>query len=396
MAISHPAPQPLLKALPAVLLTVAVFFLNFLTRITLAPLMPVVESELGFSHAQAGTVFLALGVGNGIGLLLSGFLSREVGHRRTVGISSLIVGCFAMFASQAWSCDSLQWSFLLLGVSVGLYLPSGIGVVTSLVRKEDWGKTLALHETAPNTAFVAAPLLAEALLLVWGWRSSLVLLGGAQLLLGAYFLKFGRGGDYPGVTPFSKEAGTVVRSLRFWLLIACFVWAVGMAMGPYSMMPLYLIEDHGYTRETANHLLAVSRCAAVFTAFLGGWLTDRMGVKPVMTVYFAICGLATVLLGAAKGPLLVAAVILQPVCTVLFFPAGFTLLAKMFNPRERNAALAFLGPTNAVFGVGLMPWVLGILGEQGEFATGFIFQGAGCLLLLLLVPLLPGEENPNR
>jgi len=113
-------------------------------------------------------------------------------------------------------------------------------------------------------------------------------------------------------------------------------------------------------------------------------------------VYFAICGLATVLLGAAKGPLLVAAVILQPVCTVLFFPAGFTLLAKMFNPRERNAALAFLGPTNAVFGVGLMPWVLGILGEQGEFATGFIFQGAGCLLLLLLVPLLPGEENPNR
>ncbi|WP_147818954.1 MFS transporter [Salidesulfovibrio onnuriiensis] len=384
--------RPLARTLPAVLLVVFLFFLNFLTRITLGPLMPVVEAELGFSHAHAGGVFLALGMGNGIGLFLSGFLSREIGHRRTVGWSAVIVGCMALVASHAWSHQSLQWIFLALGVCVGLYLPSGIAVVTSLVRKEDWGKTLSLHELAPNTAFIAAPLLAELVLLWWGWRSSLALLGGCQLLLGAYFLRFGTGGDFPGVTPFSSEAGVVLRSVRFWLLVVCCAWAVGMALGPYSMMPLFLIEEHGYTREAANQLLAVSRVAAVFVSLLGGWLTDKWGAKPVMTVYCFCCGLATILLGSAQGGLLVVAVLLQPVCTVIFFPAGLTLLSKMFDPGKRTAAISFMGPINAILGVGVIPWGLGILGERGDFSLGFIFLGACCLLLLLILPLLPREE----
>lgn len=383
---------PLRSILPAVLLVVSIFFLNFLSRIALAPLMPVVEADLGFSHAHAGAVFFGLGVGNGIGLFLSGFLSRRIGHRSTVGWSAVIIGSIALLASQSWSPQSLQWSILFLGIGAGLYLPSGIAAVTSLVRREDWGKTLALHEMAPNTAFVVAPLLAEALLLWFEWRSSLILLGGSQLLLGFYFLKKGRGGDFPGVTPFSSQAKSILRDRKFWLLICCFVWAIGIALGPYSMLPLYLTGDHGFSRETANQLLAASRFTAIFVTFLGGWLTDRLGAKPVMTVFFTSCGLTTILLGMAEGWLLVAAVMVQPLCTVLFFTPAFTLMSKMFDHQERSVAIGFMGPINATFGVGVIPWVLGILGDQGHFSTGFMVLGMGSLLMLFIIPLLPKEQ----
>lgn len=384
--------KPLMQALPAVLLVVSIFFLNFLSRIILTPVMPVVEVELGFSHADAGSVFFCLGVGNGLGLFLNGFLSREMGHRRTAGWSAIIIGTVALTASQAWSFHSLQLAILLLGVAAGLYLPSGIAAVTSLVRKEDWGKALALHEMAPNTAFVVAPLLAEVLLIWFEWRSSLMLLGTLQLFLGAYFLKFGRGGDYPGVTPFSRQAVTILRQPQLWLLILCFVWAVGVALGPYSMMPLYLTSDHGFSREAANQLLAVSRFAAIFVTFLGGYLADRWGAKPVMIVFFIGCGMTTFLLGVASGSLLVAAVMLQPVCTVLFFTPAFTLLSKMFDPEERNVAIAIMGPVNATFGVGVIPWVLGMLGDVGHFSTGFMVLGILCMALLVVVPLLPSDR----
>ena len=75
---------------PIIFLT-AIFFLNFLARIVLAPLMPVIEADLGLDHAEAGSLFLLISAGYFVSLLGSGFLSSRVTgpedrhglHRRT-------------------------------------------------------------------------------------------------------------------------------------------------------------------------------------------------------------------------------------------------------------------------------------------------------------------------
>ena len=72
-------------ALPVVLFVDAIFFFNFISRMILASLMPVIELDLGFSHAGAGQLFLTLAFGTGAGLLLNCFISRTVNHRKTVG-----------------------------------------------------------------------------------------------------------------------------------------------------------------------------------------------------------------------------------------------------------------------------------------------------------------------
>lgn len=377
------------STLPAVVFVTSIFFCNFLSRVILAPLMPVIQADLGFTHAGAGHLFLALAMGNGIGLLLSGFISRAVNHRKTVGISAMLVGVVALLAPMAVTYATFMGALLALGVSVGLYLPSGIATITSLVRKEDWGKTMAVHELAPNISYVAAPLLAEAVLFFFDWRTALSLLGVTQVCLGLWFIKSGRGGEFPGMIPGPSMVLSIVRRPIFWMLVLMFSLAVGASIGPYSMMPLYLVDAHGYTREEANHLLAMSRIMACFSPFIAGWITDRWGARPAILLYFVLTGSSLVVLGLATGKLLVAMVLMQPVFSVILFAPGFTILSMVFPPESRSVAVALMGPLNAVIGIGIFPTFLGHMGDAGHFDTGFLLQGCLLLAAISFLPILP-------
>ena len=90
------------------------------------------------------------------------------------------------------------WLILLvlaggLGMAAGLYLPSGIATLTTLVDMRHWGKAIAIHELAPNLSFVTAPLVAEAILAWFSWRLAFALLGIAALGLAAVFYRYGKG-----------------------------------------------------------------------------------------------------------------------------------------------------------------------------------------------------------
>jgi NNP family nitrate/nitrite transporter-like MFS transporter len=380
---------PFRAALPAVLFVTAIFFLNFLSRVVLAPVMPVIQADLGFAHTGAGVLFLALGAGNALGLLLSGFVSRAVTHRRAVGISALLVGGCALVLPMARTYPWLLVAVFALGVSVGFYLPSGIATVFSLIRKGDWGKAMAVHELAPNLAYVVAPVLVEAVLLRFDWRVALYLLGAAQICLGLWFIRRGRGGDFPGVVPGPAVTLRIVRRREFWMLVLFFSLGVGASVGPYSMLPLYLVDAHGFSREAANRLLAESRVLACLAPFVAGWITDRWGPRPAILLYLVLAGGGLLALGLASGPSLVAAALFQPTVSVLMFAPGFTVLSTVFAPQERSVAVALMGPLNALIGLGVVPTFLGAMGDAGHFHHGFMVQGCLLLAATALVPMLP-------
>lgn len=385
--------EPFKTALPALLFVTSIFFFNFISRVVLAPLMPVIQQDLGFSHAGAGELFLALAIGNGVGLLLSGFISRIVNHRKTVGISGVLTGIMAMVTPLAESYAMLLTTLLGLGLAVGLYLPSGIATITSLVRKDDWGKSLAVHELAPTLSFIAAPILAEAILFFFHWRAVFYLLGGLQICLGLWFLRGGRGGDFPGMIPGPRMVWKIIKRPMFWILVLFFSMAVGASVGPYSMLPLYLVNDHGYTREAANHLLSISRILTCFGPFVAGWITDKWGPRPSILIFLFFTGTTLVALGLATGDFLVSAVLLQPLSTVFMFAPGFTMLSMSFIPEHRSVCVSLMGPINAVIGIGLVPTFLGHMGDAGQFDTGFLLFGMLVLSAMLFLPLLPkGKE----
>jgi len=381
--------QPFRAALPAVILVAMIFFLNFISRVVMAPLMPVVQQDIGFTHAGAGYLFLALAGGNAFGLLLNCVVSRAMSHRKTVAFSAFMTGSMALAIPLAEAYAVLLVSMFGLGIAAGLYLPSGIAVVTSLVRSGDWGKTMAMHELAPALSFVVAPLLAEAALFLLDWRSVFTALGSAQVLMGLWFSRAGRGGEFPGLVPGPAVVTAIVKRPVFWLLVLFFSLAIGSAIGPYSMLPLYLVDSHGYSRTSANQLLSYSRILACFMPFLAGWITDRRGPKPAIGLFLGLTGSALVLLGVASGPLLVAVALMEPLFTVFMFAPGFTMLSMSFPPEQRSIAVALAGPFNALLGMGLIPTFLGHMGDLGRFDMGFLILGGVLLSGLSLLPFLP-------
>ena len=142
-----------------------IFFVNFLSRIVLSPLLPVIEKDLGLGHTAAGVFFMMIALGYAAGLIGSGFLSARIAHRRTIALAAVFCGCALFVIAASHTLWMIHAGLLLIGVSTGMYLPSGITAITSAIDSAHWGKAISVHEFAPSLAYIAAPLIVEALLL---------------------------------------------------------------------------------------------------------------------------------------------------------------------------------------------------------------------------------------
>ena len=97
-------------------------------------------------------------------LLGSSFVSSRLGHRKTIILSTVALGVALLFIGLSRQLWMVRSGFFARGMAAGLHLPSGISTLTELVNPRHWGKAISIHELAPNSSFVAAPLLAEVLL----------------------------------------------------------------------------------------------------------------------------------------------------------------------------------------------------------------------------------------
>ena len=359
-----------------ILLIASIFLLNFTARIIVAPLLPTIEKDLGFSHGDAGSLFLFLSFGYFISLLGSGHISSRITHRKTISVSAIAVGTALALISFNKSLFAMRFCVFLLGISAGTYLPSGITTVTSLVNPKHWGKAVAIHELAPNLSFVLTPLLVEMLLHWFVWRNILFLVGLVSVIMGFAFARFGRGGNFLGEAPNFSSIKTILEIPAFWILIFLFGLAITGSLGIYNMLPLYLVTEHGLSQEWANSLVGISRISTLGMAFLAGWATDRFGPKTIMVSVFLVTGILTLLLGIVSADWIAIVVFLQPMLAVCFFPAGFAALSLISTPENRNVAISLTIPIAFVLGGGAVPALIGIMADKGYFAWGISLAGA--------------------
>ena len=370
------------------LLIASIFLLNFTARIIAAPLLPTIEKDLGFSHGDAGSLFLFLSMGYFISLLGSGHISSRMTHRKTIAVSAIAVGTALSLISFSNSLFAMRCCVFVLGISAGIYLPSGITTVTSLVNPKHWGKAVAIHELAPNLSFILTPLLAEMLLYWFMWRNILFFIGMVSVMMGIVFFQFGKGGNFLGEAPNFSSIKRIFRIPAFWILMALFSLAITSTLGIYNMLPLYLVTEHGMSLDWANGLVGTSRISTLGMAFLGGWATDRFGPKSVMIGVFIVTGMLTLLIGMVSTPWIAAIVFLQPVLAVCFYPAGFAALSIISSAENRNMAISLTIPVAFVLGGGVVPALIGVMADHGCFSLGISLSGAliiaGFFLLFFL------------
>ncbi|WP_300673499.1 MFS transporter [Desulfoluna sp.] len=380
------------SALPWIIVITCLYFLSFFARSILSPLLVPMEIDFSASHGQAAGLMFFLSIGFGVALALAGVVSSRIRHRWVLSMAMGIIGGSLLMLSRAPGIDQARVAFFLFGIGSGLYLPSGMATLASVVDDRFWGRAIAIHELAPNLAFILAPLVVEVTLGSMDWRGCLKSMCIVCCLGGVLFLKFTRGGNEYGTPPNTKTVPLIIRRPAFWAIMVLLGLAVGLEAGPYSIMPLFLVSEKGMSPFAANHMLSTTRLITPLMALTGGWLADRMRISTILAVTLFGSALSLAGMGLLTGTGLSGAIMLQACMPALMFPAVFKSVTEIFGVREQSLVLSLSMPIAYVFAIGLVPTFLGLCGDQGHFDHGFIAVG---LLTLMSIAVLPLLKHPK-
>jgi hypothetical protein len=239
---------------------------------------------------------------SGQALLSSGLLASRATHRLTIVASSAGVGgahagdrrwqiTFGRFAVGCWAS----------AFAAGLYMPSAIATITSLVDRRHWGKAIAVHELAPNLAFFASPFIAE-----------LFLNGRAGARLGRHRRAVAsRERQLQAIRQrrrFSRRVSHVER-LRRADSLACAV-AHGRALQPRRQLhrrrlrhaaALSCHRTPSSIPSWANTIVAFSRAHGPILGLLGGWASDKLGAKQTIVISLGFTGSSRLIAGSVQG-----------------------------------------------------------------------------------------------
>ena len=196
------------------------------------------------------------------------------------------------------------------------------------------------------------------------------------LVAGFGFFRVGRGGDFTGNPPGLTAIKDFIVDPAFWIMSLLFALGISSTLGVYTMLPLFLVNEHGLERDLANTIVGMSRISGLFMALAGGWASDRFGPRKVMIAVFLLTGVTTVLMGAASNRWVLAAVFVQPLLAVCFFPAGFAALSRIGPAGSRNLAVSLTIPIAFLLGGGAVPSLIGYMGDMASFAAGIMLVGA--------------------
>lgn len=377
-------------SVPWVLFLMFMVFFGIFPRLLLSPLLLRISGDLGIGFDRASRFFLSASAGFVTGLLSSGFVAQRLTHRRTIVFSVALGGAMMILLSRVQSVALFHAVFAVMGWANGLYPGSGVASVTAIVPDAHHGKALAIHESGPNLAFITAPILSALLAPSIGWRGVMLVTGIAALLAAVSFAHFGRADTDRGEPPHFANVSVLAKNRSFWVVSVLFTVAATAAMGVFSVLPTFLVVDHGLEEGFVNTLIGASRVTAFATILSAGSFADRFGFRIVVLVVMVVTGTVTVLIGATSGAVLIVSVFLQPMVVGAFFPVGLSALTTVAAPRLRNLSVALAIPLANLVGGGVSPPLLSAAGAAGRFSTAFVVLG---ILIIASAGTLPLMER---
>ena len=237
------------------------------------------RNEFLVNHARASSIFVFLSVGYGLAVIVSGLFSGKIGYKKSIVFSLALLGLVNFLIPVVHDFLLLYVFAFVVGFSVGLYLPSVIPLITEYYSAHNWGKAIAIHDTAASTAIFAIPFVALFLLGLFSWRGIFVVFG-CIFIVSSVVFHFASSEVKIGHAPKSTLRG-IVKIPSLWLMAAIWMFGTGANLGIYSIVPLYLTKELHLNIVDANTILGISRLGAVGASIACGFIVDRFSLRRV-------------------------------------------------------------------------------------------------------------------
>lgn len=345
-------------------------------------------AEFGGSRGEVATVQSAVLLLGGLGGPLIGWAFDRLGPRRLFQWGALLAAGAFVLASRAPSLPALVAAYGILG---GLGL-SALGSQANMLVAALWypgarGRAIAAVDLGTGFgAFCFIPL-AQMLVAAVGWRSTLLVWAALLLVVVVPFNAFqrlpAREVAPPTPEPAPERAGwtlaLALRSPSFWWLGATRFFAACAFPLMNTHMVAYAVGQ-GIPPATAATALGTVSLVSLAGRLTTGWLCDRIGRAPTLTLTYASAavGIGSLTLLAATG---------SPLWLALYVVFYGMAQGSSGIVASARAADVFAGASfGAIFGwlalaagpgEALGPWIGGeIFDVTGSYLGAFAFAVA--------------------
>lgn len=354
------------------LITIAVF-INYIDRGNLAMAAPLIRNELHLTTLQVGLLTSAFFWTYTPCQLLGGWVADRLGGNRTLALGFAIWSLATALTSLAGGLAALLALRILLGIGESVAFPCLSKLFAEHVPREELGVANGCMVSGMMFGPAFGMLAGGLILATVGWRAMFLWFGAIAMLWLIPWLRFtsarspGRKSSFQAVRTSAPPYREILGNRAFW----------GASLGHFSLvfaqyfllswLPLWLVQQHGYSVPQMARLGAAVYCAAGASTMFFGWFVDRLiaGGVPITTArkgvsVFGHIGAALGLIGCVFAP--GAAVIVW-----LFVSASCLMMISLWPITQTLA-----GPRAAARWVGMQNALANTAGIVGPLITGWI------------------------
>ncbi|WP_119165515.1 MFS transporter [Algihabitans albus] len=334
----------------------------------------------------------------GLAALPAGWLGDRWSARGMMVVYFLGMGASAIVCGLVDQPTALLIGLAAIGLFASIYHPVGIAWLVKSAAKR--GKALGINGVFGAVGVASAGLVAGALIDLFSWRAAFIVPGLFSVATGLLlWIAIARGlvAEGAGDTVAHKPSGRG-ELLRVFLVLVLTMTVMGLLFqATQAALPkVFDLRLRDMVGEGAFGIGAV--VAAVYTVggvmqILGGYMADRLPLKPLYIGAFLLQVPVLVAIGLLGGLPLVLAAALTVLLSTAALPAENMLLAR-YTP-ERHRSLAY--GAKFVLAFGTAPAAIWAVAEikqvTDEFTWLFVLAAALALIATLAAVFLPSDRE---
>ena len=366
------------------------------------PLLPFIRDEFALDYTRAGLIISAFGIVYGLSQLPGGWLADRLGPRTviTIGIGgSAITG---LLAGLSQNYIMLLASLVLMGLLGGGYHPAATSMISAVVEPKRRGQALGYHMMGGSASYFLAPLIAAGVAAAWGWRGTFIGLAVPTIAFGIVLhVLLGRRVPTKKTKPktissYAEAPPTPGRLRRLVALVTLSTFTQAVLMSIISFIPLFLVDNFGIGKEIAAASISLVYFMGLWAGPVGGYLSDRLGMVPVILSMCFIGGTAIYLLNLAPSGFGIGAIlVIMGIALYFNTTAAQTYIVDQVSERHHSMALGiyFFGNME---GNGILTPVLGHLIDRFGFHRSFTIAGITVFAAALVCSVFLWASRTNQ
>jgi len=255
--------------------------INYLDRIVLSVLLPVIQKEITISPVFYGYILSAFQFAYTIGMLVVGFVIDRLGTKPGYFLSILfwsIAGAMHGLCGTAFCLAGWRGA---LGLAASGNFPAAIKSVAEWFEIKDRAFATSLFNSGSSISSIIGPPLIAAIALAAGWRSAFFVFGGIGFILLIFWQIFYKK---------PQEQQSSEKEIKIpWSELLRHKETVGIMLGKFLTdpvwwfylywMPTYLNTQRGFDLKGIAIAIPLIYSLATLMGFVGGWAPGYLMVK---------------------------------------------------------------------------------------------------------------------